>query len=129
MEKREKICLNRSNGLYASEEKRFQIKLLLGLLVLALLTPLGIILPKLFNAGSAWGEWEPSNLASMLGFIPEGLKRTAGVWRAPVPGYSFSQAGDPAIQALSYVLSAVFGLVLVVFLVVLLTRKVLRHEE
>ena len=32
-------------------------KMLLGLVVLALLSPVGIIIPDKVKAGSAWGEW------------------------------------------------------------------------
>jgi hypothetical protein len=33
---------------------KFQKKLWIGLAIMALLTPLGIYLPKKFNAGDAW---------------------------------------------------------------------------
>ncbi len=121
--------MDRPDCLDRRREKRFQRTLLAGLVVLALLTPLGIVLPRLFNAGSAWGEWEPSRLYGLLGFIPEGLKRTADLWRSPVPDYSFSQAEGTAAQASSYVLSALLGLALVFFFVFLITRTMRRNGE
>ncbi len=32
-------------------------KFLIGIAVLIVLSPLGLILPEHFKAGSAWGEW------------------------------------------------------------------------
>ncbi|MGD0919371.1 MAG: hypothetical protein ABSB22_23255 [Thermodesulfobacteriota bacterium] len=55
--------------------KTFQKRLWIGLFILALLTPLGVILPEKFNAGDAWGEWGPETLEKLLGYVPDGLKR------------------------------------------------------
>ncbi len=60
---------------------KFQKKLGLGLLILALFTPLGVILPEKFKAGGAWGEWGPEELQKLLGYVPAGLKRTAHLWK------------------------------------------------
>lgn len=109
----------------------FQRRLLAGLLVLAFLTPCGIILPRVFHADGAWGEWGAERLGALLGYVPEGLKGSAHMWRAPVSDYTFSAGGDGslAFQMLTYAASGVLGLLLAVCLVFLLMRVVKRHER
>jgi hypothetical protein len=84
----------------------------LGLLALALLSPAGLFLPELLQAGAAWGEWGVEELRSMLGYVPAGLQRTADVWRAPLPDYALAGArAAPATErGLVYVLSALAGM-------------------
>jgi hypothetical protein len=36
---------------------KLQTKILIILLLLCFITPVGILLPMVFNAGDAWGEW------------------------------------------------------------------------
>ncbi|MGC8762988.1 MAG: cobalt transporter CbiM [Acidobacteriota bacterium] len=87
----------------------------LALLVAALLTPLGLALPSLFGAGDAWGEWGSETLAERSGYVPTGLQRLEGLWRAPMPDYA-PPGGEEAsllVQSLWYIVSAVAGAVLV----------------
>jgi|WetSurMetagenome_2_1015567.scaffolds.fasta_scaffold28922_2 cobalt/nickel transport system permease protein len=42
------------------------------LLLLAVLTPLGII-----AAGGAWGEWDLDGVGERAGFVPEGMRASA----------------------------------------------------
>jgi cobalt/nickel transport system permease protein len=88
----------------------------MGLAVLMVLTPLGIL-----AAGTAWGEWstrdfsnvqvrekmaqESQNAAPPLQ-PPRGLKRLASLWTAPFPQYAPSFVRRPAV---GYGLSAMFG--------------------
>ena len=67
---------------------KIQKKLWIGLIIMALLSPLGIILPALFSSGDAWGEWGTETLEKLLGYVPEGLKKYADLWKAPVPDYN-----------------------------------------
>lgn len=61
---------------------KFQKKLWGGIAVIALLTPLGLIIPAIFQGGlgggDAWGEWEPDTLKKMgsTGF-PVGTNRAS----------------------------------------------------
>ncbi len=64
-------------------------KLWLGILILALLSPLGIIIPEYFKAGSAWGEWGVAEIQKLAGYIPRGLERLSSLWQAPLPDYAF----------------------------------------
>lgn len=61
-------------GCRGAEMTKSQKKLWIGLIILALLTPLGIILPEKFKAGGAWGEWGPEALEKLIGYVPAGLR-------------------------------------------------------
>lgn len=106
-------------------------KLWIGLLVLALLTPLGILLPHWFGCGAAWGEWTTGELHALLGYVPAKLQHLAGLWHAPLPRYSVSGAEHAGLahRGLWYVLSAVVGLAAVAGLTLLLGRWLARNER
>ena len=54
------------------------------LLVLAILTPLGII-----AAGGAWGEWDLAGIKERAGFVPEGMRASAkGAIESPLAEYA-----------------------------------------
>jgi hypothetical protein len=114
-----------------SRQKRpLQRRLLVGLLVLAFLTPFGILLPRIFRADGAWGEWSAERLATVLGYLPEGMKRSAHVWKAPLSDYTFSLgSGSLASRSFTYAVSGVLGILVVVCLVFLLMKVVKRHER
>ena len=87
------------------------------LLLLVLITPLGILLPAWLGAGSAWGEWSAQEVERMLGYLPPGMARLADRWQAPLPDYAFHWQGAGAgWLALTYVLSALIGVALVIAL-------------
>ena len=67
--------------------------------VLALLSPLGLIIPAYFHAGSAWGEGGAVNL-----------------WHAPLADYSIHGMESHGLAQLSmgYILSAIVGILVVV---------------
>ncbi len=105
------------------EERGFRQKLFLGLLALALLTPLGIVIPKIFHAEETWGEWDTGHLRGVLGYVPERLARGAHIWHAPAAGYSFSKDGAClASQLFFYFIAGMAGLALIAIAVVLLAR-------
>jgi cobalt/nickel transport system permease protein len=92
-------------------------KLWIALLVLAVVSPLGLLAP-----GTAWGEWGTEEL-SKLGFkaIPEGIARLSGIWGAPLQGYNLPALGN---SNLGYILSAFVG-ILVVSVVAWLFARIL----
>lgn len=101
----------------------FQKKLFKGLIVMALLSPLGIILPEAFQAGDAWGEWGTDALETLLGYVPAKLKELSGLWTPPVPDYNIGPEGSPlAIQIVSYVISGIMGISIVASVIFLITR-------
>lgn len=89
-------------------------RLWIVLIVLAVLTPLGLLLPRWFGAGSAWGEWAPDEVGQLVGFIPERLRAVADLWKAPVPDYALPGSSEASMTRLSieYIGSALLGVVL-----------------
>jgi cobalt/nickel transport system permease protein len=92
----------------------------LGLCLLMILTPLGIL-----AAGSAWGEWMASDYGNpavrrqiaQSSFqqpapqrAPEGLERLSSLWTAPFGRYAPPYVTNPAF---GYLLSAMFGVGLI----------------
>ncbi len=107
-----------------------QKKLWIGLLILTLLTPLGIILPEKFKAGGAWGEWAPAELGKLIGYVPKGLKRLADLWKAPVPDYNFSREGASlTTQVLSYLVSGLIGVLVVGLAIYVIAKVIVKNEK
>jgi cobalt/nickel transport system permease protein len=79
--------------------------------VFMLLTPVGIL-----AAGTAWGEWSPTQLArsaspqqgvdSPSPSVPAGLQRLSNLWTAPFPAYAPTFVRS---RGFGYLLSAMFG--------------------
>lgn len=82
------------------------------LLVMALASPLGLYLPRIMQAGSAWGEWGLEEIRQRIGYAPAGMERTANIWKAPIPEYTLpgSQNAPLSRVSLSYILSAFLGI-------------------
>jgi cobalt/nickel transport protein len=107
-----------------------QKKLWIGLFILALLTPLGVILPEKFGAAGAWGEWGPEKLKRLVGYMPEGLKKLSELWKAPLPDYSFGGEGaSTTVQILSYVASGLIGILAIGLVIFVISRVILRKNE
>lgn len=88
----------------------------IGVGILAVLSPIGLIFPALFKAGSAWGEWGSAEIKNMLGYIPNGLGKLASLWTAILPDYSFAGWEEKGLgsRSLAYIISAVVGIALCV---------------
>jgi hypothetical protein len=111
-------------------ERGFRRKLFLGLLALGLLTPLGIVLPKIFHAEGAWGEWDPEHLRGVLGYMPERFMKSAHIWHAPFADYGLSKDGAClASQLFWYFIAGLAGLSLIAVAVAVLARIVRSHER
>jgi len=95
-------------------------KLWIGLGVLALLSPLGLL-----ASGTAWGEWGADEFSDMLGYVPQGLAKFAEIWSAPLPDYTIPGLGDVP----GYILSAIVGMALVVILTWGLGRLLARRGD
>lgn len=85
-------------------------KLWIGIGILALLSPLGLILPERFKAGPAWGEW--------------GLEKFSSLWHAPFSDYAFKGQQDNGLcqLGLGYIASAIIGILVIACAVMLLGR-------
>ena len=95
----------------------------IGLGVMTVLTPLGLLAP-----GGAFGESGPADLDLAkyhLGTVPSGLRRYAGFWHnALFNGYDFSHDSHPVV---GYLLSAVVGMAVIALAVFLLFKLVSRR--
>lgn len=105
-------------------------KLWIGVIILAVLSPLGLLLPEYFEAGDAWGEWGPETLKELVGYIPRGFEKLSSLWNAPVPDYAFKGWEESGLGSLSfaYIISAVIGIIVVVAAVMLLGRLLSRKD-
>jgi len=92
--------------------------------VLIVLSPLGLILPGHFKAGSAWGEWGADEMKALVGYIPEGLEKLSNLWSAPIPDYAFQGWQDKPLLNLSiaYIISAFVGVAACVGLLYILGK-------
>ena len=95
-------------------------KLWIGLAILIILSPIGLILPEHFKAGSAWGEWGADEMQKLVGYIPQGLEKLASLWSAPIPDYAFKGWEEKGLSHLSfaYIISAIVGIGITVLLVI-----------
>ena len=105
-------------------------KLWIGLAILIVLSPLGLLLPDHFKAGDAWGEWGTDTIKELVGYIPRGLEKLSSLWSAPISDYAFrgwEEKGLPRLS-FSYIISAVVGITATV-IVVLLIGKILAKKN
>lgn len=105
-------------------------KLWIGLAILIILSPLGLILPEHFKAGAAWGEWGADEIHKLVGYIPRGLEKLSSVWNAPIPDYAPKGWEDKGLFRMSvgYMISAVTGIGVIV-VVMLLLGKLLAKKK
>jgi hypothetical protein len=96
------------------KEKSKYRKLWIGIGILIVLAPLGLILPELFKAGGAWGEWGAEEIKGIVGYVPKGLKHISEYWSAPISGYTFTGWDKGVKSYVAYILSAVAGVAMVV---------------
>ncbi len=97
--------------------------LAIGLLLLIILTPLGLL-----AAGTAYGEWTSDELKEMVGYMPPGLEELSSLWHAPMldynipngPSFENSKLGASA----GYILSAVIGVIVSGGLLYFIGKKV-----
>ncbi len=105
-------------------------KLWIGLGILIVLSPLGLIIPDHFKAGDAWGEWGTDGIKELVGYIPQGLEKLSSLWSAPIPDYAFKGWEEKGLGSLSfaYIFSAIVGIGLVVLIIFLLGKILARRE-
>jgi hypothetical protein len=105
-------------------------KLWIGLIALVLLSPVGILLPARLGAGSAWGEWSTGEVQKIAGYVPAGMGRLDGVWKAPMPDYAAPGREDARLPMLSlwYIASGVLGGGAVAGATMLLGRMIAKRE-
>ncbi len=105
-------------------------KLWIGILILAILSPVGLILPALFNAGGAWGEWSAEELKKITGYIPEGMRKLADAWKSPLQGYEVPGQGQGLVhRSFGYVFTALLGIAAAAGLAYLLAKVLGRKDR
>ncbi len=109
---------------------KFEKKIWIGLLIMALLTPVGIYLPEKLGAGGAWGEWSTEALKKLVGYVPAGLEKLTDIWKAPVSDYNLGGEGASfGAKAVSYIASALIGIGSVAAVVYVIGKIRGRHEK
>ena len=90
-------------------------KLWIWIAILILLSPLGLILPERFKAGSAWSEWGVTEVQKLVGYVPNGLAKLSTIWNAPIPDYAFKGWKEKGLSHLSfaYIISALVGITII----------------
>jgi predicted PurR-regulated permease PerM len=109
---------------------KLQKKILIILLLLCLITPIGILLPMLFNAGDAWGEWSAQTLKDLIGYVPQGLAKYSDVWNAPLPDYTMNSSDKSVVhQSGYYIVSGILGATVTYVVMFLISRLIVRNEK
>jgi len=100
--------------------------LLIGLAMLILLSPLGLI-----ASGTAFGEWGIEELKTKAGFVPTGLAKLAATWQhALLPDYSIPGLTNNLFQsALGYIASGIVGIGLIFVLTYALRKFISTPED
>lgn len=129
-----------NEGLGTTNKENFQMKSLkfkklwVGIIILILLTPAGLILPEIFKSGGAWGEWGIDEIAEWMKreglneYVPEGLKRLSEIWSAPMPDYAFSGWEGVVSTSIAYIISGIIGVGLVVIVSILIGKFLARKD-
>ena len=98
-------------------------KLWIGIGILVLLSPFGLIIPKLMGAEGAWGDWGLDEIQKIAGFVPEGMKRLAELWKAPLTNYALPGQNRGFLHgSFGYILAAVIGVAFTAGIMYLLAK-------
>jgi len=106
-------------------------KLWIGIVAMIALSPLGLMVPAKFKAGSAWGEWSAEEVRKLVGYVPAGMSRLGELWKAPLPDYAFKGQESAPLHSLSisYIASATLGVAIVVGVTILVGKALARRER
>jgi len=95
--------------------------LAIGLLILVILTPLGLL-----ATGSTFGEWSNKEVKEKIGFVPSGLEHLSSLWGAPLPDYALPGEGEQHSAVAIYVLSAVIGVAVCAAVLYFIGKRIAR---
>ena len=106
-------------------------KLWAGIGVLMVLSPLGLMLPDRFKAGTAWGEWGVDELQKMRGSVPQGIQKLSDLWKAPLPDYAFQgwEGKDLFHSSFAYLISAVVGIAIIAGVALFIGKVLVKEHE
>lgn len=106
-------------------------KYIIFLALLIVLLPAGILLPEMFHADGAWGEWTVETIKEKTGIEPSGMKKEADLFHPPLSNYKLGKENTSRwSSSISYMVSGLIGtgiiLILMLGILKLLARK---HSE
>ena len=106
-------------------------KFWIGLVILIILSPIGLILPEHFKAGDAWGEWGADEMQKLVGYVPQGLAKLSELWKAPMPDYAFKGWEEKGLPHLSfaYIISAIVGIGIITIVVLAIGKILVKKED
>ncbi len=105
--------------------KNTQKKLWIGLAILIVLTPLGLL-----AEGTAFGEWGSEELQKELGYVPSGVEHGENLWHSLFPDYTVAGfEGSFLYSSIGYILSAVIGIALIYIVTIALGKIIAKREE
>ena len=106
-------------------------KLWIGIGVLMVFSPLGLIVPDHFKSGSAWGEWGLDKIQKMTGYVPQGFKELSELWKAPLPDYAFQgwEGKDLYQLSFAYIISALVGITIIAGVALVIGRMLTKEHE
>ena len=110
---------------------KLMTKLWIGVGVLIILSPLGLIIPAHFKAADAWGEWDAGEMQKLVGYVPQGLEKLSNLWKAPMPDYSLKGWEDKGISHLScaYIISAILGIAIIVLAIFAIGKFLIKEGD
>jgi cobalt/nickel transport protein len=99
-------------------------KYLIFLGILAILSPIGILLPDYFKAGDSWGEWSVKTVQKDTGLELPGMKKDDTLYKAPIKDYKLGKEKDGSLSKLSldYIFSAFAGVVIILLVTFVFTK-------
>jgi len=105
-------------------------KILIFLAILIIISPIGLIIPEIFNAGDAWGEWSIETVEQLVGYQPQGMKKLAEIYKAPIPDYNFSENETSLFKSsIAYIISGIIGCCIILFLTFALNKLITRNDS
>jgi len=103
-------------------------KLILIIIILTLISPIGLILPELLNAGDAWGEWSIETIEQMVGFQPQGMKKLVDIYKAPIPDYNFGEESSHLKSSIAYIISGIIGCIIIFFITFIVNKFIIKND-
>lgn len=104
-------------------------RLWIAVAVLVILSPLGLLLPKLIGSSGAWGEWGAEGIEEIAGYLPEGIRRLSKIWNSPFPDYTVGAWQEGLKGYAAYILTAVIGVLAVAIVSYLIGRRLSRKND
>jgi len=106
-------------------------KLWIGIAVLIILSPLGLLLPQAFKSGGAWGEWRADEIKKTAGYAPEKLSKLSDLWKAPMRDYSFDgrENQGPGHLSFAYICSAFLGIIVIAGVAFVIGKFLAKKEK